>query len=204
MRVLLISEGSHEGHTAPERPQALQALVRRVLPGPATYEWISVRDLPRGNPLPGKGGGHFKLAMKALLYATRNRFDAVILVTDADGRHERSAEFDQAQQSDKFPIPRALGIPVEEFDAWVLADQQAWSQVLGRDVLLQPSPESIRHPKEVCRSLLRQHGWAGTQAEFYAAVCQCADVEILAKRCPGDFRPFLERLRKLGEILTGA
>jgi hypothetical protein len=204
VRVLLISEGSHEGNPAEEKPQALRAIVQRVLPARATYEWLNVRHLPRGNPLPGKGGGHFKLALKAMWHATKNAFDAVILVTDADGHYERIKEFDEAQESDRFPIPRALGIPVEAFDAWILADHQAMGQVFGKDVPLQRLPESAKDPKGACESLLEQCEWAGSQAEFYAGVCACADLEIVADRCPKGFKPFLERLRKLQAAMTGA
>jgi hypothetical protein len=208
VRGLLISEGSHEGSRAEEKPQALQALVSRVLPS-AVFDWLDVHDLPRGNLFPGKGGGHLKLAWKAMLHATRNGFDALILVTDADGRHERITEFDEGQQSDRFPIPRALGIAVEAFDAWVLADHQAMSQALERTVPLQPLPENFtggkgspRHPKQVCRALLEQHSWGGTQAEFYATVCRCAELAVLAERCPRGFQPFLQRLNRLQQDLV--
>jgi hypothetical protein len=197
VRVLLISEGSSEGHPAEERPQALRTLVRRVLPSYATYEWNSVRDLPRGNPLPGKGGGHFKLAMKAMHHAQRQQFDALVLITDADGRPERLTQFAEAQESTRFSIRRALGIPVEEFEAWILADHQALGRVLGQAVPRQPLPESMRDPKKVCQALLDQYGWADSRAAFYAAVCQCADLEVLASRCPKGFKPFLDRLKIL-------
>lgn len=204
MRVLLISEGSHEGRPAVETPQALRAIVQRVLPGSATYDWLDVHDLPRGNPFPGKGGGHFKLALKALKYATDKGFDALVCVTDADRRHERIEEFDTAQQSDRLRLPRALGIPVEAFDAWILADHKALSDVLGAAISLLPSPETLdggkgspRHPKQFCRSLMRRHKWERSQAEFYEAVGGCADLEVIAARCPKGFWPFLRRLRNL-------
>jgi hypothetical protein len=197
VRVLLISEGSHEGHPAPEKPQALEAIVKRVVSSSASYHWISVRNLPRGNPLPGKGGGHFKLALKAMWYATKNAFDAVVLVTDADGDYERIRQFDQAQESTRFGIPRAFGIPVEAFDAWILADQQALSNVVGKTVPMQPDPESMRRPKEACRALMEDYGWRGSQAQFYAAVCAIADLDVIARRCPKGFGPFLDRLRML-------
>src|SRR5262249_16829566 len=148
-----------------------------------TYEWLDVHDLPRGNPLPGKGGGHFKLALRAMFHARRNGFDALVLVTDADRRHERITEFDEAPQRDRVAIPRALGIAVEAFDAWILADHQALSQVLGADVPLQRLPEeltgakgSARHPKQVCRALMQRHAWADSQAAFHQAVCACLDL----------------------------
>jgi hypothetical protein len=201
MRALFISEGPHEGNLADERPQALRCLVQRVLPSQVSYEWLNVRDLPRGNPLPGKGGGHFKLALKALWHATREQFKAVILVTDADGNRERITQFQQAQESDRFAVPRAFGIAVEEFDAWLLADHQALSQVFQRSVSMQRSCESTRHPKETCRELMKQHEWTGSQSELYEAVCQCADLQVVANRCPLGFAPFLDRLQGRATIL---
>jgi hypothetical protein len=208
VRVLLVSEGSHEGHPAEENPQALRAIVRRILPGSASYEWLDVHDLPRGNPFPGKGGGHFKLALKALKYAMDKGVDALVCITDADRRHERIKGFDEAQDSDRLKLPRALGIPVEAFDAWILADHKALGDALGVALSLLPSPEALdggkgsaRHPKQVCRALMQQHKWKGSQAEFYEAVCDCADLEVIAARCPKGFLPFLQRLRKLGERL---
>jgi hypothetical protein len=202
VRVLLFSEGDHEGHPDEEKPQALQALVRRVLPEQVTYEWRSVlHDLPRGNTLPGIGDGHIKLALKAMKYAADRNFDALVLVTDADCYKERRKQFDEAQASTRFAIPRALGIAVEAFDAWILGDHLALSKVLNKDVSLLPLPEnytgpkgSPRHPKQVCRSLMQEHGWKGSPAEFYAAVCDCADLKSLAARCPRGFQPFLQRL----------
>jgi hypothetical protein len=203
---LLISEGSHEGHAAEENPQALRALVRRVLPESATYEWLDIHDLPRGNLFPGKGGGHYKLALKALKHATEEGFDALICVTDANRRHERIAEFDRAQESERFALPRAFGICVEAFDAWILADHEALSRVLGVAISQLPSPDSYtggkgssRHPKQVCRRLMQEHGWQASQAEFYEAVCECMDLDVLAARCPTSFQPFLQRLRKIGQ-----
>lgn len=166
--------------------------------------WLDIHDLPRGNSFPGRGGGHFKLALKALKHATENEFDALVLVTDADRRHERIAECDQAQGHDHFPLPRALGIAVEAFDAWVLTDHQALGQALQTTVDLQPDPEgfaggkgSPRHPKQVCRRLMDGYQWADSQAALYAEVCQRMDLECVAERCPLGFAPFLQRLRQL-------
>lgn len=204
MRVLLISEGTHEGHPDPARPQALEAIARRILPASAEFTWMSVRDLPRGNPVPGKGGGHFKLAMKAMWHGAKSGFDGLVMVTDADERHERIQQFEHAQASQTFSIHRALGIPVEKFDSWILADQLALSQVLGTTVQMQPSPEAIHRPKEQCASIMVKGCWTGSHAEFYERVCQSADLNVVASRCPIGFKPFYERLQALGEILSKA
>jgi hypothetical protein len=79
-----------------------------------------------------------------MLHATEKGFDALVFVTDADRQHERIPEFDQAQESTRFSISRALGIAVEAFDAWILADNSALSQVLEQAVSMQPLPEVQR------------------------------------------------------------
>lgn len=204
MRVLLCSEGNHEGSQCDDNPQALKAIVLRVLPPGISCEWIDVHDLPRSNPMPGKGGGHFKLALKAFKYAMERQFDAVVLVTDADCHKERIKQFDEAQVHLHFRIPRAIGIAVQAFDAWILADQQAMSAVLDQNVPLQPLPENLdggkgsaRHPKQVCRKIMEQHGWTGRPSEFYAAVAAAMELDSVAQRCPLGFEPFLQRLRAL-------
>jgi hypothetical protein len=204
VRVLLISEGTHEGSPEESKPKALQAIAERILPEWCSFQWLSVRELPRGNPLPGKGGGHLKLAFKAMQYGLDHDFDVLILVTDEDGYPERAEQFDEAQQSTRFTIPRALGIPVGSFDAWILADQQALSRVLIANVPTQPTPEEIRDPKTLCRELMKEHGWQGTQAEFYEAVCRALNLDSVAERCPRGFAPFLERLRLLNRECGGA
>jgi hypothetical protein len=143
------------------------------------------------------------LALKAMMVATKEGFDGVILVTDADGHQERIGQFEQAQESKKFQIPRALGLPVNEFDAWILADHHALSQVL-RMTIAEQEAESLRHPKEACQKLLKQHGWKRSQAEFYEEVCRSADLQVVAVRCPLGFAPFLLRLRSLDEALRRA
>lgn len=203
MRILLISEGSHEGHAAPEKPQALRTIVQRVLAADHEYSFLDVHDLPHIRVAPGEGG-HFKLAMRALQHATKQGYEAVVLVTDADNNHERIRQFDQAQDDLRIPIPRAFGIAVEAFDAWILADHMALSQACGASVALQPMPENLTgskgspdHPKALCQTLMNQHGWAGTQSKLYESVCANANLDLIAKRCPKGFEPFLKRLKAL-------
>lgn len=208
MRVLLVSEGKHEGQPAEEKPQALQALVQRVLPAGIAFERVDVTTVQRRNPLHGKGEGFFKLAMRAMIEAQKNRFDGIVLLVDADRDHDRIRQFSQAQEDQRSSIRRALGVAVEAFDAWILADHQAMSQVLAATVQLQKLPETLaggkgsaNHPKHVCRQLMNQHRWNGSQAKFYEAVCRCADLDVVAERCPTGFAPFLQRLQALANNL---
>jgi len=155
--------------------------------------------LPRGNTLKGTGGGHVKLALKAMKHAKEKGFDAVVLVTDADGYADRFKQFCEAQDSPRFDIPRALGIAIETFDAWILADHVALSKVLGGVVDLQSEPEGMRDPKTNCRSLMQTFDWPGSEAEFYEAVCKTMDLDFVSERCPKGFAPFLQRVSALNQ-----
>jgi hypothetical protein len=209
--VLLLSEGKHEGLDNPEACQALQALVARVLPDWTQFVWRDIHDLPRGNPAPGQGGGHLRVALRAMQEAVRMKTLAVVCVTDADGRHERIEEFDRAQEHPHFTIPRALGLAVEAFDAWMLADHAALSRVFEATVDPLPGPETFtggkgrpNHPKVFFRELMRRHNWGRSTADCYEAVCACADLDLMAERCPLGFAPFLKRLRQLNRELGGS
>lgn len=46
--------------------------------------------------------------------------------------------------------PRALGMAIRSFDAWMLADDGVLTLVLGKPIDTQPSPEKNRDPKEAC------------------------------------------------------
>jgi hypothetical protein len=210
MRILLLSEGESEGRRNPDWPQALRTLVNKLLElGDDAYEWLDVHELPRRNPLKGEGRRYVGVGLKALRYAQEKQFAAVVLVADADRKHDRIVEFAEAQEHlAVFNIPRAFGIAVETFDAWMLADHQALTRVLKKQVHPMALPETFtggkgkpNHPKVVCQKLMAEHQWAGSPAAFYEAVSQEADLDVLADRCPKGFKPFLDRLRTLAEQL---
>lgn len=207
MSMLLISEGNHEGSSQPELPQSLLTLVNKVLQkSPQDFHWRTVRDLP---VVRGKGKGCVLVGQRALHEAKTGGYEAVILVVDNDRCDERLEQMKAVQeQTTKYTTPRAFGIAVETYDAWMLADHQALGRVLNAYVPLLPLPENYQgrndtpdHPKEVCRKLMKDHQWQGNQPAFYQAVAQAADIEVLANRCPKGFKPFLDRLRQLATQL---
>jgi len=191
MRVLIVAEGTHEREGAlPELVRRLNPMVRELQCEDANWE-----GLPAFH---GTGGGFYKRALRWLLYAKRNGFDALVLVIDQDGEPIRMRQINQAQDcvgvSD---IPRALGVAIRSFDAWMLADHEALSRVLEIAVQTQRKPEGIKRPKDVCESLRDDSLKDLPLREMYEAVARLVDLDMLRKRCPLGFEPFAERVEAL-------
>lgn len=90
-----------------------------------------------------------------------------------------------------------MGVPVEAFDAWMLADELAISKVVAVTVPPQPDPEQIAHPKEHMEKLLEGLGlqWGG--AEMYARIAAELNLSHLRHRCPDGFATFADRVLML-------
>ena len=148
MKVLIVAEGKHE------RSGSLEMLVRRLLSGNPQFDMDDIHR--RLSPLHGIGGFDYcKRALQWIQEAQKLGYDAIVLLLDEDGYPDRIKGIDQAQvrMSKTAMLPRALGVAIRAFDAWMLADEKALSEVLNRIVSCQPSPEGIRDPKSVCQRL---------------------------------------------------
>lgn len=188
MRVLIVAEGKHE------RTEALERLVRRLSCTQnleCETDRISKKTI---HAFHGPGQGFFKRSIRWLLEAEKREFDALILLIDEDGHGERSEQINGAQATDVTPLPRALGVAVRTFDAWMLADEQALTRVLGFNVQRQRTPESIPDPKQQSAALLEQSSHALTLTELYTAIANVTNPEIMKERCPRGFRPFAQRI----------
>jgi hypothetical protein len=190
MKLLLVSEGKHE------LEGALANLVLR-----ASHRWdidsMRVTDL-RLRVHAGKGPGYFKKALRCVRYAQEQGYDACVLVIDEDGDTQRHRLLHQAQ--DDFSVttlPRALGVAVRTFDAWMLADEHALSRCLHRVIERQPAPEAIRDPKGACAQLRDRSGIDMGLAAMYATLAGLVDLKTLEERCPVGFGRFSSRLRAL-------
>jgi hypothetical protein len=190
VKVLIVSEGKHE------RAGAIQTLVARLAVKGLDLvdERVSVRDIHAHH---GKGQGYYKKALRWLFEAARRGHDALILVVDEDGRSERVTQIDEAQDAEVPPLPRAFGVAIRTFDAWMLADEQALTEVLELEVQRQSDPEGERHPKRACEKLLESSSRGLSQSEMYAGVADRLSVERLSERCPRGFAPFASRVRDL-------
>jgi hypothetical protein len=204
MRVLVVSEGRHElgkqVDGGQEEPGALKVLLRKLAGDDANV--IFECDRMSSNAVRawhGKGPGHFKRAVGWLKEAEKRRVDALILLIDDDKkpRERRSQQIADAQGSSLSVLSRAMGVAIRTFDAWILADEKALTDVLGYTVTRQPDPETIRDPKEVCARLLANGQNRMAQSEMYAEVAHRIDINILSSRCPTGFRPFAGYVRQV-------
>lgn len=192
MKALLVSEGKHES------AGALQALVQRIAPKITSCTWMDVK-CEEIHTHRGKGQGFFKRAVRWILEAKKRGFDVLVMVIDRDRNPERIGEIANAQVENRITagIPRALGIAIRTFDAWMLADEGALSSILAVRVDRQRSPEEIADPKAICAALLVESDCGLWQRDMYAEVAKRIDLAQLEQRCPKGFGPFAERLRLL-------
>ncbi len=199
VKVLLVAEGVHE------RSGALENLARRLGGNDVSFTAArasdaSVRGVHGEGP---KGRGHTRRALAWLRKAREENYDALIyLIDDDEGEDKRNEQIREAQEFWKADVPashlpRAMGVAVKMFDAWMLADEKALTEVLGCHVRKQRDPETIRKPKKDCARLLESGVNQMAQREMYAEVALRLDIEILTKRCPKGFKPFAERVRKM-------
>lgn len=195
MKVLLVAEGKHE-RGKEDRDGALEILVRRLHQGIAQCDLdrVSRSDIHAHH---GKGQGYFKKALRWMLHAQEHGYDALVLVIDQDNTPERVQEITEAQNNPLVALRRALGVAIRTFDAWMLADEEALTRVLGYAVSPQPSPEERSDAKGQCAQLLGQSQATMSQSEFYASVVREADLGTLERRCAKGFAPFAQRVRAL-------
>ena len=141
MRILIVCEGEHEQPRAQSNPSgALRNLIQRLGDNQVEYEAARVSN-NKIHAWHGKGGGTFKRACRWLLETKKRGFDALIYLIDQDGHSERIQQIQQAQNYPKEIFPRAMGVAIKTFDAWMLADEQTLTKVLGYTVQTQPDPE---------------------------------------------------------------
>ena len=203
MNVLLVAEGKHErGDPFHKIVGALEELVKRLLVLQDPARSINIEVAPANDKKvrvhPGKGSGLEKRALAWMKHAGKKRCDALILLIDQDGDKTRASQLSKAQADQRVnAIPRALGVAVKSFDAWMLADETALSNVLGCPINTQKAPETIADPKRQCETLRDQSPASIDLTDMYRDIAQSTDIDKLKKRCPAGFKSFAERVEKL-------
>lgn len=194
MRVLIVSEGRNE------LDGALETLVRRSIgPKDVLFETDKISRAGIGH-IHGKGQRLYKKVLAWFRHAERQGFNAIVLLTDRDGDPSRVPAMDNAQASDFKAIPRACGIAIESFDAWMLADEKALSHVLGCTVQRQPDPETMPDAKSSCITLIDNSPRSLGLSLCYLALTEALDLDQLATRCPNGFQVFANRLKQLNTL----
>jgi hypothetical protein len=204
MRVLVISEGKHElNHKTGNSlvSGALVELVKRILNHPQAIENLSIErkdarsfgDITRQDR--GTGGANYKRkAMSWIRRAENEKYDAIVIVVDQDNAPDRREGLDSAQEDARLSLPRAIGLAVKTFDAWMLADEKAISIAIGRTVQTQKSPEEHKSPKAQMETIIAN---CDGMSEVYLRIVKEAKIDTLCTRCPKGFRPFHDRVAKL-------
>ena len=190
MRVLVVAEGKHE------LSGALENLLKRLGGANAVFEFDRVSN-KRIHAFHGKGKGYLKRASRWLKEAEKRSVDTLILLIDEDGRRERIEQIQEAQDSSLSQLPRAMGVAIRRFDAWMLADEKALTEVLGDNINRQADPETIPNPKKVCAKLLEDSQIQISQREMYARVSSKVNIDILCDRCQSGFKPFATYVRNI-------
>jgi hypothetical protein len=202
MRVLLVSEGLHELTDAvwgeDSRNGALEVLVRRLLDCEAEIVCCKPNDRAfRRTRVHGKGHAYEKIVVAFLLEAERRRFDAVVFLIDEDGDRERRAALDSAQISEQSILPRACGVAVRSFDAWILADESALAAVLRGECNAEKNPERLKDPKSKCLQKRDDSRCGLRLRDLYSEYAKQVDLTLLKERCPKGFAPFARRVEGL-------
>jgi len=198
MKVLVVSEGKHEIGTSQEPGGSLSVLVERLLGSSVDIKTKKISDnTVRMHTPKGSGSNLEKRFMAWMNYAKRKEFQAVVILTDQDGKRERQSDIDGAQQLDYPDIPRACGLAIRQYDAWMLADETALSSVLDKTIGRQPDPEGIRDPKSCCQQLRDSSTIEINLTDMYRQVAENLDLDILIERCPNGFKPFSDRVKSL-------
>lgn len=193
MKVLLVSEGKHENGGA------LQTLIDRISGISNEYELFAANDasIRSSHGVPGVGSRLVKRVKAFGRLAREKRCEALIYLIDQDRDPRRRLALDSAQADPASLIAQALGVAVETFDAWILADERALSTVLQYSVDRQRDPETLRDAKSVCEALRNGSEGDLPLRKMYAAVCSHVDFNTLTTRCPAGFAIFAQRVRAL-------
>jgi Domain of unknown function (DUF4276) len=125
-----------------------------------------------------------------------------IVCYDSDGhdhRERREEVMRRIVRPSGLPQPCCVLIPIEEIEAWILADIQAVSKVFSSwnpDPIRQ-NPESIPNPKEYLENLSKQTNKKPvySHATYNQRVAEHLNLELVHQRC-SSFRPLRDFVRQ--------
>lgn len=206
-RVLVFGDGEYDlgrlGPQAPECEGALPKLVRRILEDPSGLSFECRLFKRVSHTHPGKLHRYAKKTINAVKTARRGSFDGAVVVIDRDGpgNNQRRGYLEQGRDSAPASdyVPCAVGVSVETFDAWMIANADAIKHAGGDQNYHRPDPEKLdgkegsgRHPKELAAQAFGGQSDLGTK---YSGVAEMIDLDCLAQRCPQGFQPFRQDVR---------
>jgi hypothetical protein len=216
LSILVLSDGPHEiGHTGDSAATGdglppLSMLVSRILgtPSHVQFKTGALRKAGRAH----KGEGHARKASLAIADARKEGHDAVVILLDADGdKVGRRAALERGRTDvpSTQSLPCAVGVAVETFDAWMIADGSAIGKAGGNASISHPSPESLgdkegtgNHPKDRAGEIFGDKKALGPK---YKVVAAHVDTDLLEKCCPKGFGPFAQEIReRIGAVIQAS
>ena len=209
--IFLVGEGPHELGPPPYGPAVMRELpplarlVHRLLGEPDNiwFRCATGKEIP--NVHRGKmASRHGKKVYSAAWYAHRRKWTAVVVVIDREGRRnaDRLSAMKEGRDELAPPFPCALGMAVEAFDAWMIADLDAIEAAGGDRGQAPGRSESLSCPKDAADVVFATAGGSGLGPR-YAIVAKHVDLSLLEKACPKGFKPFAEEVRgRIGPVLA--
>ncbi len=137
--------------------------------------------------------------------------DAIVAVVDRDGEKNKGkiVELNKGREElQKANKPCAVGLAIEEIEAWLLADEKALRTALNDpNIQRQPDPESLKGHKEskVRLQLLIDQNQANQATPdglvgLCAEIARASEIKALETRCPDGFKPFAAQVREFANL----
>jgi hypothetical protein len=135
------------------------------------------------------------LLRRALAWPSSQRApDLAVVLVDADGDRGIGAQLSSATQG--LRLKRVIAVAVQEFEAWLIADEQCCGQIAGTTFDRTSDPEAM--PREGAKRTLDTWRSRARQPlepiEFRIACARCCSIDEIARRCPS-FDRFLKDAR---------
>jgi len=204
MKVVLLCEGPTEGR-AVKGESALGHIVKKVT-GRADMDFLAP---PRRRRI--RGAGTILKSGRVLIRECNLYADAVVMLVDNDRRPRRERlgilqrQRDAARSRKDVVVRIALGVAIETFEAWLLADRKALKESLALSEMppdegspegLNGRPGSGNHPKDKLNPLVAKDTRQRSYVECVADIASRTRIDELTRRCPKGFEPFARELRR--------
>ena len=132
-------------------------------------------------------------ARKLLAWPERSRApEFAIVLVDGDGDPSRRATAERAVSG--AIVPAVIGVALQEFEAWLIADDAAVSRAISAAFGTQKCPEEMK-PRVAKQLLADAIGRTGAEPRLVRrTIARTSRLEVIADRCPA-FQRFREDLQ---------
>lgn len=153
--------------------------------------------------------GFARKVKAAITTAAFEKASAIVVVVDRGGEKNRGrlAELRKGREdavADGLLCPAALGLAIEELEAWLLADEVTLSSVTAQKIAgVIGEPEAQADPKSILAGYCHGRADGLREGRLHDEIALKLDLGKLRKRCPKGFGPFYDEVTKNLSHLTG-